>query len=172
MGFTFWGIPDTCRPVSEFIDHLRVTFIYDTETSFPLTSMKRCPFFLECPDGFYGNNCTVECGHCAHDVACDPVTGSCPNGCGDGYHGTNCSQGIGCTLLTSSFCQNVKYVRFIVNSIRSRKYRNVSFLTFLKLVICMGSWLNLLHSFPISTSPNVVRELISNFNGTKADPTK
>lgn len=44
----------------------------------------------ECPEGWYGPNCTLECV-CQHNSMCDRVMGTCL--CGPGYYGHLCEHG-------------------------------------------------------------------------------
>ncbi|XP_048239105.1 multiple epidermal growth factor-like domains protein 10 isoform X3 [Haliotis rufescens] len=45
-----------------------------------------------CPVGYYGDNCTSECGNCADNFRCSNVDGSCPvSRCAPGYKGTLCT---------------------------------------------------------------------------------
>lgn len=49
---------------------------------------------VECQTGFYGNDCSFECGFCSGGNSnCDFITGICLNACQDGYNGTFCSEG-------------------------------------------------------------------------------
>ena len=52
----------------------------------------KLPFFSECLDGNYGQNCINECGHCHNNDPCDKVTGTCTT-CAPGYKGSNCFEG-------------------------------------------------------------------------------
>lgn len=51
-----------------------------------------------CKEGHYGINCRLVCGHCAGNVNCDVVNGSCPFGyCEAGWKQTpdrKCDQGM------------------------------------------------------------------------------
>ena len=44
---------------------------------------------IACIDGFWGTNCTEQCGEC-EGVACDQDSGQCPI-CNDGYFGPGCT---------------------------------------------------------------------------------
>ena len=46
--------------------------------------------FSECFDGYYGRNCTKECGNCKDGMACDKYTGNCITGCEPGYADSMC----------------------------------------------------------------------------------
>lgn len=54
--------------------------------------------WLECSDGFYGEECSSSCGHCLNDSACHHVTGTCDQGCEPGYQAPNCTEGILCNI--------------------------------------------------------------------------
>ncbi|XP_056003473.1 multiple epidermal growth factor-like domains protein 10 [Ostrea edulis] len=42
----------------------------------------------KCKQGFYGRNCSQECGHCAGNKTCNPVNGFCPGSCQPGWQQT------------------------------------------------------------------------------------
>ncbi|CAE1283152.1 unnamed protein product [Acanthosepion pharaonis] len=44
----------------------------------------------ECRHGFYGRDCTLECGHCRNNKQCRKYDGTCPSGCADGWSGKLC----------------------------------------------------------------------------------
>lgn len=51
-------------------------------------------FFMiasECEPYKYGDNCTLDCGHCKHGVPCSVDTGNCITGCEKGWTGTHCT---------------------------------------------------------------------------------
>ncbi|KAK7501070.1 hypothetical protein BaRGS_00007555, partial [Batillaria attramentaria] len=43
-----------------------------------------------CSDGFWGQNCGIQCGWCRENGPCDSNTGQCLAGCKDGWTGDNC----------------------------------------------------------------------------------
>ena len=43
-----------------------------------------------CDVGFYGSECSRECGNCLNGTACDHVTGTCTSGCADGWKMDRC----------------------------------------------------------------------------------
>ncbi|XP_025108286.1 multiple epidermal growth factor-like domains protein 11 [Pomacea canaliculata] len=73
---------------------------------------------MVCEDGWYGDNCTEECGYCAGDFVCDKRNGgctSCQTGfqlpmckeCSTGYYSKNCSEQNGPCLNTTCEPDNV-----------------------------------------------------------------
>lgn len=50
-------------------------------------------YITECDNGFYGTNCTMECGYCKNKTSCNKVSGNCMEGCAFGYQGATCLQG-------------------------------------------------------------------------------
>ena len=42
---------------------------------------------VECEHGIFDHDCTETCGECVREEPCDPVSGTCPTGCGPGYKG-------------------------------------------------------------------------------------
>jgi len=48
--------------------------------------------FVECDDGYFGANCTLEC-HCADGDVCAKQNGDCPSQCAAGWNGTSCQDG-------------------------------------------------------------------------------
>ena len=48
-------------------------------------------FFLECPGGTFGSNCSQACGQCID--TCNFVNGSCSGNCLAGYKGELCNEG-------------------------------------------------------------------------------
>lgn len=51
-------------------------------------------FEIECIVGFYGDECSSDCGYCLNNMVCYYVIGICVNGCEFGYKVFNCSMGI------------------------------------------------------------------------------
>lgn len=50
-------------------------------------------YILECPIGYYGENCNNECSkHCFVLRQCDSVTGQCYGGCQPGWYIKTCEQ--------------------------------------------------------------------------------
>lgn len=49
-----------------------------------------CIVFIACPDRFYGDNCSLSCGHCMHFDPCHHISGQCLNGCDPGWSGLHC----------------------------------------------------------------------------------
>ena len=47
----------------------------------------------DCPDGYYGSECSQVCGYCLNVSHCDRVFGDCTDGCKPGYYGTMCKDG-------------------------------------------------------------------------------
>lgn len=46
---------------------------------------------IECPLGFYGDNCQEYCSfNCMVPLDCDRVTGRCTHGCQSGWEGDRC----------------------------------------------------------------------------------
>lgn len=39
----------------------------------------------ECQNSTYGSNCSGRCGHCANDLTCEHVNGTCADGCQTGW---------------------------------------------------------------------------------------
>ena len=49
---------------------------------------------LECPSGYFGNDCKSECSaNCFDNTLCDHTNGTCLRGCKDGYEGEQCTTG-------------------------------------------------------------------------------
>ncbi|XP_071120808.1 receptor-type tyrosine-protein phosphatase epsilon-like [Mytilus edulis] len=52
-----------------------------------------CLFFVlsdaSCPQGKFGFKCQFKCG-CKNDVTCNPLDGSCPDGCNPKFYGPHC----------------------------------------------------------------------------------
>ncbi|XP_025108285.1 multiple epidermal growth factor-like domains protein 10 [Pomacea canaliculata] len=70
-----------------------------------------------CEDGWYGDNCTQVCGHCAGGSVCDKINGNCtscqtgfqlPNctECKDGWYGESCGEVCGHCLRGNTTCDN------------------------------------------------------------------
>jgi hypothetical protein len=57
-----------------------------------------CPLTV-CPEGYASQNCTWSCVGCRYG-RCDPVTGSCLDGCRPPLKGDNCSEST-CLLVTA-----------------------------------------------------------------------
>ncbi|XP_064624769.1 receptor-type tyrosine-protein phosphatase T-like [Lineus longissimus] len=53
----------------------------------------------------FGDSCDYQC-HCAGNVPCNPVNGSCPNGCADGWEGEYCQRGNAATGKSSDASQS------------------------------------------------------------------
>ena len=45
---------------------------------------------VECIDGFYGEECNFQCGHCGQKEICDNRNGSCYHGCEPNFDGARC----------------------------------------------------------------------------------
>ncbi|XP_056002724.1 multiple epidermal growth factor-like domains protein 10 isoform X2 [Ostrea edulis] len=76
------------------------------------------PDCKQCKKGYFGNNCSLECGHCLSGTFCDNITGECPTGCEDQWSGTHCDEcnkgyyGENCALecghcLPGTSCNNI-----------------------------------------------------------------
>ena len=52
-------------------------------------------YIPDCARRTYGMDCKLQCGHCKYDKNCNPVNGSCPEGCKDWYIMEGCSKYIG-----------------------------------------------------------------------------
>lgn len=50
--------------------------------------MNRTHLLAGCKDNTYGDGCSKKCGHCVNGEQCDPVSGTCYNGCEAGYYTT------------------------------------------------------------------------------------
>ena len=57
-----------------------------------------------CASGMYGPNCVNTCGQCLNS-ACNPISGSCANGCNAGYEGATCKQG----KTNIRRCEEIRY---------------------------------------------------------------
>ena len=56
-------------------------------------------FFLDCPDGLYGNKCLQNCSMTCRDPGgCDMMTGHCNGGCQVGWTGVMCEKGYHLTI--------------------------------------------------------------------------
>lgn len=48
---------------------------------------------VECPGGFFGTNCSKQCGlNCDETNPCDRFTGRCDGGCKPGWKGLYCNE--------------------------------------------------------------------------------
>lgn len=47
-------------------------------------------FFVECQDGYFGENCARECPAICH--SCNKKSGLCDLGCHPGWKGTHCTE--------------------------------------------------------------------------------
>lgn len=74
-----------------------------------------CVCVSECPEGWYGPNCALECA-CQHNSTCDKVTGTCL--CGPGYYGHLCEHGEKWESITHT--HTLRTLRHVVNHLPSR----------------------------------------------------
>lgn len=50
-------------------------------------------YILECPVGYYGENCNNKCSmYCSVPSQCDSFTGQCNGGCQPGWYTKTCEQ--------------------------------------------------------------------------------
>lgn len=54
--------------------------------------IKSC-FFKACDGRRYGKNCSAICGNCIEFEQCNPINGTCMNGCDKGFEGLDCTKG-------------------------------------------------------------------------------
>ena len=47
-------------------------------------------YFLVCADGYYGDSCDQECGHCANSTVCNNTSGHCPTSCEVSFQPPHC----------------------------------------------------------------------------------
>lgn len=60
-------------------------------------------FYLECPPGYYGNDCRYQCSlNCYVTSACEKFTGQCIGGCKPGWTGIKCNHGKCLTILSDA----------------------------------------------------------------------
>lgn len=52
-----------------------------------------CCLIIACDSNFYGENCSLPCGHCLDSKQCHHINGTCLNGCDGGHQGLNCMEG-------------------------------------------------------------------------------
>lgn len=45
---------------------------------------------VACMHGYYGKNCTDDCGNCFNNQTCNNVNGTCTDGCSEGFKGDLC----------------------------------------------------------------------------------
>ena len=45
---------------------------------------------VECIDGFYGEECNIQCGHCGQKEICDNRNGFCYQECEPNFDGARC----------------------------------------------------------------------------------
>ena len=64
--------------------------------------IKKSNYFIDCPFGYYGENCANKC-NCLNSVSCNAITGC---DCLPGFNGTNCE-------LASDLCQS-NLVLFVI----------------------------------------------------------
>lgn len=67
-------------------------------------------YILECPVGYYGENCDNKCSkYCSVRRLCDRVTGQCYGGCQPGWYTKTCEQST-CfyTSLVPPFAVSIK----------------------------------------------------------------
>ncbi|KAH3857858.1 hypothetical protein DPMN_100473, partial [Dreissena polymorpha] len=67
--------------------------------------------FGECPSLRWGESCQNRCGHCNNGYTCNPIFGTCKDGCASGYKNPYCSEecdayrfGQNCNQTCSSNC--------------------------------------------------------------------
>lgn len=73
--------------------------------------------FVECEEGKYGSDCSMECGACLHLKDCDHVTGHCSGGCKPGWMDTQkCDRGTSTTFFS--------VLLYILKSMKMKK-RNI-----------------------------------------------
>lgn len=84
--------------------------------------------FLECSAGYYGENCSVSCGHCLNKTACDHITGICIQGCEPGYQAVNCTQGK--TIIITGSANHVHFTRKLIFFFSFWFYKNYDRLTY------------------------------------------
>jgi len=48
--------------------------------------------YTECDDGYFGENCTLQC-RCSDGDICAKENGNCPSHCAAGWNGTSCQDG-------------------------------------------------------------------------------
>ncbi len=66
--------------------------------------------FSDCPDGYHGINCELECGHCFENAPCDVITGVCPEVCEEGWGGAHCKNFTGTgSNVTPSECSVCRF---------------------------------------------------------------
>lgn len=53
-----------------------------------VNNLNRTHLLAECQYNSFGVGCPNECGHCLNGEQCDPVNGTCYNGCEAGYYTT------------------------------------------------------------------------------------
>ena len=58
--------------------------------------------FVDCPDGYHGIGCGLDCGSCLNNEPCHDITGVCPTGCDPGKMGDLCVEGSICSILAMS----------------------------------------------------------------------
>ena len=74
-------------------------------------------FYLECPNGLYGDNCNNICS-CRSDSECDFITGNCScepgytgstchEPCQSGYYGNSCSEECQCNTNGTEECDHI-----------------------------------------------------------------
>lgn len=83
----------------------------------------------ECPEGWYGPNCMLECA-CQHNSTCDRVTGTCL--CGPGYYGHLCEHGESLSVC-HSHTHTLLTLRHVINHLSSSSL----FLLFSELCTCV-----------------------------------
>lgn len=63
------------------------------DSSFLFTCIIVRKYIADCPQGFYGKNCSTECSLNCHVFSdCDRSTGQCKRGCKQGWTGNTCDQ--------------------------------------------------------------------------------
>lgn len=75
-------------------------------------------FLTECDGRKYGENCSIPCGNCLLYEQCNPINGTCINGCDNGYQGLNCTEGIFFTSCNKQIVLNPEsYIKMFPSSL-------------------------------------------------------
>lgn len=92
---------------------------------------------LECPQGFYGRNCSNKCSEkCFIYKDCNIKTGVCFGGCAVGWKPPLCNEGTYILFTSISTVYDFRFTVFLVY----RSYWCYTF--FLKILVCLN-WQNL-----------------------------
>ncbi|XP_048749812.2 multiple epidermal growth factor-like domains protein 10 [Ostrea edulis] len=88
--------------------HFQIGYCFDCEDGYRGAMCES-----ECAAGLYGTRCSLTCGDCRDEAACNNINGSCPEGCSAGRRGDRCDNvcaetyhGQSCNLSCNVHCKD------------------------------------------------------------------